>query len=219
MDALDLQVPSKKERPILFSAPMVRAIIAGKKTQTRRIVKPQPGFPAWNPFPMPCKYGMTGDTLWVRETFAIESNRGIELEETYAPPFNDGRPIVRVNNPDGRYWQQCHYRATDPQPSLWYPNKDDPYCKWSPSIFMPRWASRITLQITDVRIECLQDISEEDAKAEGVERGHLKTITGELLLHGGNYVCGFTNLWNEIQGKDAWAENPWVWVIEFRRLP
>jgi hypothetical protein len=205
-----------KERPILFSGPMVRAILDGRKTQTRRIIDRKyngdiPSEILEELELIGSRYGQAGDRLWVRETFTIESNREIESEETYPPPFNDGRPILRFKNSDERCWQQCHYRATDPQPDLWYPNKDDPCCKWSPSIFMPRWASRITLEITGMCIELLQDISDEDALAEGVDRTNT-SIQGYAKER-------YQHLWEQINGPGSWNQNPWVRVIEFRRLP
>jgi len=80
---------------------------------------------------------------------------------------------------------------------------------------MPRWASRLTLEITNIRVERLQDISEEDALSEGADRGMLKTMGGEFILSGGSHRCGFINLWQSIYGPDSWTQNPWVWVIEF----
>ena len=168
-----------KERPILFSAPMVRAILEGRKTVTRRAVKIQPrskadigSYGLGQPFirnpdvtkPNPeCPYGRPGDRLWVRETFAIESNRW--ADDPYSPPHKDGRPTQRYEDDK---WDQPHYKATDAEPELWYDDRDSPGCRWKPSIHMPRWASRILLEITDVRVERLQDITPEQVTAEGV---------------------------------------------------
>lgn len=218
-----------KERPILFSAPMVRAILDGRKTQTRRTVKIQhpldlpnyyatgrtlcelenqpgafmefrhtsqdevgfTGSPA--AFLLRCPYGQTGDRLWVRETFRLfdaTDECGCYECPCGCPPT--GTPIYRAD---------CDYGES----------------KWRPSIYMPRWASRILLEITDVRVERLQDISEEDAASEGApcEIGRLEaTILGTQA----SYRKGFIRLWESINGEGSWIENPWVWVIEFKRI-
>lgn len=191
-----------KERPILFSGPMVRAILEGRKTQTRRIVNPQP-FPwkmethrgelfvldgGWRPF---CKvpYGCPGDLLWVRETWRCRGGREYEYQK---------------HQPSILY--RCDAEVVD-------------YCTavWRPSIFMPRWASRITLEIESVRVERLHDITEEDAKAEGVSEsmscGYLDNGTSSCSPR-----CKFKNLWQSINGKGSWDLNPWVWMIQFKRL-
>jgi hypothetical protein len=193
------------ERPIIFQGEMVRAIRNGRKTQTRRAIKPVPTFngggachdagalqqdyvePHWV-FPKTCPYGAPGDLLWVRETWA---------------PL-PGSVVLNV----------AFYRAdTKAAP-------DD--VRWRPSIHMPRWASRITLRITDVRVERLQDISEEDAEAEGLTKeiapnGHVTWHVPDLL--GAQTPCrAFRLLWEDINGAGAWDANPWVWVIEFERV-
>lgn len=207
----------KKARPILFSAPMVRAILEGKKTQTRRIVKPQPDnpetfgvSPVWgygmhldgvfrlhaafnekgrraDRF-LPCPYGTPGDWLWVKETFASERQEQV------------GTGAVRWLHPDG---DRCgaRYRA-DVNPS-------SDGRRWKPAIHMPRCLSRITLDVTAVRVERLQDISEEDAIAEGMEPGDSLTAKG-----------WFRGLWDQINDKRApWSSNPFVWVVSFERRP
>jgi hypothetical protein len=217
-----------KERPILFSGPMVNAILADQKTQTRRILK----VPSWSgcdnwtdaeleigadgkPYTtcnetgclaeIPCPYGGAGDRLWVRETFTLESSH----ESPYDPPFNDGRPIKRCGDTeDGQWWKQPHYRATDPTPELDI-GKEEPGVVWKPSIFMPRWASRINLEITGIRVERLQDISEADAKAEGVG-------SWSDSANAARWKCRC--LWETINGTGSWEANPWVWVVEFRRI-
>lgn len=186
-----------KTKPILFSAPMVQALLEGRKTQTRRAVKPQPSqhlsFRGWyldGSYPqsyvgsamftdkspvsteslyVKCPYGKPGDLLWVRETFG--------WHEAFAAFV---------------------YRATD---------EPDRMKKWKPSIFMPRAASRLTLEITSVRVERLLDISEADAKAEGTPVGF-----GGEDDHVEDFIC----LWNSINGAFAAADNPWVWVVEFK---
>ncbi len=204
---------STKTRPILFNGSMVRAILAGKKTQTRRIMKPQPDHElerlgecedmlfgvrqngkigVWR-----SPFGNAGDRLWVRETWAV------------VPHVTDNGPKHRAKG-DGT---GATWRADwDGNPSGF---------KWKPSIHMPRWASRITLEITDVGVERLNDISEADASAEGVERIDL----GPTHLHGmpvhpytSYYWEAFKALWESINGKGSWEKNPWVWVVSFERV-
>lgn len=191
------------ERPILFNAPMVRALLEGRKTQTRRIIKPQP---AANPLAksrvaeplrykqfawfeggsMPdiasaCPYGQPGDRLWVRETWLplTMDSAGLHIE------YSDG--AISAVQPDPDFPRCVHYPS-----------------RLKPSIHMPRWASRITLEITKIRVERLQEISEEDALAEGVE--YHQAVTARSMFH---------ELWNSINGVGAWDKNPWVWVISF----
>lgn len=263
-----------RERPILFSSPMVRAILAGQKTQTRRLVtvtggmfsspmvraimagtktvtggkvrlcngdgrgaflyldfdgvpglswRPYGGAPT-QPYPNPqdaCPYGVPGDRLWVRETWRSWEERcddgsgsphdydtqcGPHCSQTYVAyaasprtgyrPKPDGATITYLD--DSTPLESYHESLTGP---------------WRPSIFMPRWASRITLELTDVRVQRLQDISEEDAKAEG--------ITEPMPIMGTRgYVAAFSYLWDSINGKRyPWTDsNPWVWALTFRRL-
>jgi hypothetical protein len=214
-----------KERPILFSGPMIPAILEDQKRQTRRIVKRQRDMefdvndPTYGPYwlsyateadgedaKVRCPYGKPGDMLWVRETFCIESSK----EVAYEPPFNDGRPIRHHNDEHwGPWWEQPHYRATDPTPELEI-GTGDPGVKWRPSIFMPRWASRITLEITAIRVERLQSISEADALAEGCSADDMK--------HGDSLSGVYARLWQSIHGPGSWSANHWVWVVEFRRV-
>lgn len=230
--ALATQEPAVRERPILFSAPMVRAILEGRKTQTRRIACSARGellrfndrvavfgdsIPD-DPVPVERRnrYGAPGERLWVKETFQIESNRGIDDSTAYPPRFNDGRPVRWHDGvAEGRWWQQPHYRATEAEHDLVdYEEEDDDGndkpLGWKPSIFMPRWASRIDLEITGVRVERLQDISEDDAHAEGVPDIRESASCARLR---------FSFPWDTINGERAsWAANPWVWVIEFKRV-
>lgn len=207
-----------KERPILFSGAMVRAILDGRKTQTRRAVKPQAAYPASYDsvryringcaaeFYLPgatepairwlCAYGKPGDRLWVRETFTPD---GVNAKAA----ADLGR-------------QSVHYRADGEAP-------DYLKVRWRPAIHMPRWASRITLEVERVRVERLQEISESDAIAEGV-----LPLTGQFLgsfavpgtraASGTTAVECFSRLWDSINQKKGfgWAANPWVWVIEFK---
>ena len=209
-----------KERPILFSAPMVRAILDGSKTQTRRVVKPvgkDDSFAlvdygdGWWPYrsddgessiradgnetPISCPYGKKGSRLWVRETWqAVNGN-------------DRARHIVTHPAPD-RGW--IEYAAT--------PRTDEPAYKWRPSIHMPRWASRITLEITDVRVERLNSISEADARAEGApgyEEGIDAPPPDEDCEW--SYYASYRRLWERINGSGSWDANPWVWVVQFKR--
>lgn len=223
-----------KERPILFSAPMVRAILDGRKTQTRRIVKPQPhdtglanrvgsreyihvGYPgdqdetdprarfgAWQTggWLAWCPYGGPGDRLWVRETWCHEFQA-------------NGSFCYRADHDSGEF-VDC-----DGNPAVG--------SRWRPSIHMPRRASRITLEITGIRVERLHEINFEDAKAEGVERRVVCDGWREYGLPPDIEAAGthplrsardsFESLWASINGPGSWDENPWVWAIEFRRLP
>ena len=183
-----------KERPILFSAPMVRAILSGSKSQTRRIVKARDleWMDVHQGLREPdnaerCPHGQPGDRLWVRETWHDASS---SLHSC---------ALYRADGID-LHWD-----------------------KWTPSIHMPRWASRITLEITSVRVERLQEISIEDAKAEGAW-GPDDSIVQKVTDYFGTDIFSanprkaFQMLWESINGPDSWAANPWVWVIEFRRL-
>lgn len=225
------------ERPILFSAPMVRAILAGQKTQTRRVVRKQ--FPAdaivaevaattpegwqvsghsglwWDDAgaclddAVRCPQGMPGDRLWVRETF-----------------WAFGRWETRFNAKKGRdEWRFIDltvqsgsaYQFAEPEQSR-HGKRGGTVPRWwkRPSIHMPRAASRILLDVADVRVERLQDISADDARAEGCPdmpvRGAQKAsidLLAKLWFHG---------LWEQISGPESWAANPWVWVVSFKRV-
>jgi hypothetical protein len=212
------------DRPILFQGAMVRAILDGSKTQTRRIAKGMPGpggyrvgdtliGPGGRPIKVP--YGQPGDRLWVRETWGVGSRPdpwggydGIEYRADQAwLEEGDDLPCHKVQTPD----DVClgDYRSG-----------------WKPSIHMPRWACRLVLEIVDVRVERLQDISEADAKAEGADcliwsgipGGAADLIDWPLKEVGNPYRNGYALLWAAINGDGSWAANPWVWVVEFRRV-
>ncbi len=209
------------DKPILFSGEMVRALLDGRKTQTRRIVKLLPqkhdgsnGYmfedhdgKVWR---MHCPYGQHGDLLWARETFVLENTH--EYHGDHKLP-TDGRPVQHNDHPEWAHSLIPHYRATEPEPHIVSEEQDadDDKTRWTPSIYMKRWASRLTLEITDVRVERLQDISEVDAKAEGVMSEALSDDQIE---------CGpqglFEILWRQINGHPAWDSNPWVWVLTFK---
>ncbi|AXC64701.1 hypothetical protein LHY28_001611 [Salmonella enterica] len=210
-----------KERGMIFNAEMVNAILSGRKTQTRRPIKwkqtrftevaerddgslwpwaedCERGGDIW----FTCPFGEVGDRIWVRETFSCIGNE-------------DGHPVDANSNLCSREDAQRIYRASAIQNpgnyGLWTsPDGFDFEGSWTPSIHMPRWASRITLEITDVRVERLNNISECDAKAEGGPT--------ECTLIGDKYFPGFRSLWKSIYGEESWAANPWVWVIKFKRV-
>lgn len=168
------------DRPILFSGPMVRAILEGRKTQTRRVVKGNPYIAK----PMPYA---PGDRLWVRET--CHTYHWDHPRSVYRADFDDGKKPCRVRK------QIESYEVG----------------RWTPAIHMPRWASRLTLVVTDSRVQRLQDVSEEDARAEGVER--------PIMPHwpGYPYRSAFRGLWNDLNAKSGygWDENPWVVAVTF----
>jgi len=240
-----------KERPIIFSSPMVRAILDGRKSQTRRIVKKQisdihkfqgwiigstdkkrDGCASWgigegsliyDLVVARCPYGQPGDRLWVRESYMPDpADDGTWAYTQYmgckGSPLSD--IPMKFRRPEN-----CIYRATWDGSEL---------VGWKPSIHMPRWASRILLEVTNVRVERLHDISEEDAIAEG-----LKAITkdGKTIKYGipdrdgypGNDdtgwdwcdwnvspVSAYKMLWESINGQGSWDLNPFCWVIEFK---
>lgn len=235
------------DRPILFSAPMVRALLDGTKTQTRRLLNPQPineaisirrvattkdcGAPVFNfynaegkpIYAIPCKHGRLGefipryaigDRLWVRENWFVDHS------DCMKGPYLAPEGMSHDELVDQAF---LHFAATD-DPNSW--EAEQP--KWRPSIHMPRWASRITQIVTDVRVERLQDISEEDAIAEGILVGPPLSSMPESLgdiYHDGatdpidgwtrNPVEAYQNLWNSINGPDAWDANPWVVAVSF----
>lgn len=214
------------EKPILFKDDQVRVILEGRQTQTRRFVPEWqlPGLtldgdqyisiaqrhPRWgfgvfgkneaecmanynDEYASLCPYGKPGDRLWVRETFSASEFMDCRYRA-------DGQQFLNVNGKDTN--TPCEV-------------------KWTPSIHMPRWASRITLEITEVRVERLQDISEADAKAEGVEPlrgGYWRHYQPGWTQHQLSAKGSFATLWDSINGPGSWDANPWVWVIEFKRI-
>jgi hypothetical protein len=247
------------ERPILFSAEMVRAILDGRKTQTRRVMKVQPTPDAWvtvehyhptvidrhgdmqpgkeifgahwdgGDAGLRCPYGAPGDTLWVREGFAVQPELWADNHGPQPIHYTADQVIGFAGKPDQRQIED--YRS-------------------KPSIHMPRWASRITLEVKGVRAERLQDISEDDARAEGCEarpfpgpwwQGYRDLGDGELIHQQAvgetapdwmiepkkmpptpwldlSARDGFRSIWMGLHGPGAWDENPWVWVISFERV-
>ncbi len=223
------------ERGMIFNAEMVRAILDGRKTQTRRVMKPQPADDiARGVFPNPdtfgwksslkhkhgsitahfCPFGKPGDRIWVRETWA-EAGAG-------APNLK----LYRANYPAH---VPSRYENVPPAEEI----------RWTPSIHMPRWASRILLEITDVRVERLNSISDADCIAEGIipvpkDRDDDHQFWRDYHLSGDGTFCvhspreSFESLWKSVRGKSfeqeedtgpgSWQANPWVWVIEFKRI-
>jgi hypothetical protein len=213
-----------KERPILMSGAMVRALLDGSKTQTRRVVKPQPPAEAKDVFTFhhpdprthfygfdgealmdwaqPCPYGEAGDRLYVRETWQ------------------------HSNHPCGPYEDDCivFYRADyldDPLGPDLERSADGIRRQWRPSIHMPRAASRIALEVTGVRVERLQDLSETDSLAEGIEASSEGFgIDSGRHCHAASARQSYASLWDSLNAARGygWDANPWVWVVEFRRV-
>lgn len=205
-----------RERPILFSGAMVRALLAGTKTQTRRVAKPVKHPDLGNIYDAgalvlenepqhvidrACPYGRPGDRLWVRETFMDLRGTGVEH---YDSDRRRQRYAFAANCPPGSYSDEA---------------RKDYGLKWKPSIHMPRSACRLVLEVTRVRVERLQANNHMDAIAEGVGLNPsaaevtMATPAGDSLPR-----VMFRALWEQINGVGAWEANPWVWVVEFRRI-
>lgn len=220
-----------KERPILFKGPLVRAILEGRKTVTRREIKKQAaldclaaGFePAFLALPGNadlCPYGQPGDRLWVRETWSdvnLQGAPGIayqadddvrDLMEDAS--FLDEHGAFNYDDPRSKpyqfaCWSEDLIAGTEG--------------RWRPSIHMPRWASRLLLEITDVRVERLQAITDEQCIAEGIGLNE-NTVGVKLTVPEGASMpkTMFSEVWRAINGADSWDANPWVWVVEFKRV-
>ena len=216
-----------KEHPLLMHGPLVRATLAGLKTQTRRPIKPQPDddivdveydaiADLWlgntqedndlgytSSWAMRCPLGQAGDRLWVRETWQHYQNSGQR-----AADFSEHQ----------RFAANCFYRADESNP------RTKPLSgKWRPSLLMPRWACRLVLPLVSVRVERVQDITEEDAKAEGVERISAGPGWECWMGYGPSSSCktardSFRSLWISIYGEASWDLNPWVWVAEWEEI-
>jgi len=233
-----------KERPILFSAPMVRAILAGTKTQTRRTLRCRA--PKWHDHDyhciemredegimwphtyfndgggrlesakMPCPYGTVGDRLWVRESCWLD-RQPIDV-------YQNGKPHLRAFFADG----VCRHQngKQGPTHEMNAARAKLAGLKPCPSIHMPRWASRITLEITGIRVQRLHDISQDDAKAEGITHRDSERWEGKQVYR--DYEeedmwlqypkDSFRSLWRSINGHESWQSNPWVWVVEFKHI-
>ena len=210
----------KRERPILFSTPMVQAILAGRKTMTRRIIKPQPDDDGlWNDTDFPrslqstlkgwngstenfgesrewrCPYGQLGDILWVRETLYQHGELGLSY-------VADNKDIDEAAIPED-----------------YTPYRDYASCK-VPAIHMQKSVARIWLEVTDIKVERLQDITDDDAKAEGMLHGDQppKSIGGHPVTMTIDARSEFYSLWCKINGEESLEANPWVWVVSFKVL-
>lgn len=194
-----------KDTPILFTGEMVRAILSRRKTQTRRIVKQTNRKDGAKLMPellqsigvgSACPYGMPGDRLWVRETWAWPGE------------------------------EQVLYKANPDDAALVERWKTDPNCpqvKWTPSIHMPKKFCRLWLELAEVRVERLQECSEADALAEGITGPHhvgypAYRMPGDSKPRYSSPIAAYESLWESINGADSWAENPWVWVLTFKRV-
>jgi hypothetical protein len=205
---------------------MIRALLAGRKTQTRRPVKlnvagrVQRGGRQWHvedgSAVIACPYGKAGDLLWVKETYALMSVDGRRVSVARAERMPPGKTLAQT---DGG----LELIEVDAETAEWCRTRID--CeRWKPSIFMPRWASRITLRITEVRCERLQNISEEDAIAEGVEKISTTECGNDVWKAYDQPDCGkgylaagysYKTLWESINGAGSWDANPWVWAVSF----
>lgn len=207
-----------RERPILYSTPMIQAILSGSKTQTRRVLKAKTlrdlelGHQLGECFALEdprsndcgyiqsfCPYGQIGDQLWVRESWYHKG----EIFRSYPDAEDDF-----YFSPQ----KKAAYVADGKPPKDWTVRK-------RPSIHMPRWASRIQLEITNIRFELLNDISEADALAEGCIADpcdHARQICEDIECCGPTAKGHFKSLWESINGPGSWSANPWVWVVEFK---
>lgn len=231
-----------KERPILFSGPMVRAILDGRKTQTRRVIKPQPcdvdnydgaallcfdgdersyHIGARSDGGFPCPYGLPGDRLWVRESWNAQFAWDDEEDDVPYAWAHETERRLRVES----RCQRASYAADES--SYWVVGGRHGICsapleaeryeappRWMPSIHMPRWASRLLLEITDVRVERVQEITPHDACAEGV---HIYAADKAPDV---SDVAAFRDLWDSLKAERGygWGANPWVWALSFKRV-
>jgi len=220
-----MSATTTKERPILFSSEMVRAILEGRKTQTRRIVQPienaceythvdrledgwrlsaqhGKGLTSWD---IGSRYGWPGDRLWVRETFDIVDDPAAWHRDDLFLDESDKQWKESIKRgPNGERWVVDYAADTNSRVMDKIGKR-----KWRPSIHMPRWASRIQLNVTNVRVERVQDIDPWDCVEEGVD------------CEVDHAAPKFIELWDKINGKRlgcSWADNPWVWVVEFNRV-
>jgi hypothetical protein len=231
-----------KYRPILYSTPMIPPLLADVKTQTRRLVKPQPHTsrpdyyadrynqePNWafwlpdgkmsEPRTWRCPYGEPGDRLWVRETWCPlipeHFHEPGKPRDFLSERYNQTRRNGAAYRADCMRFNGGKLREDSESERC---RKELGYLRWTPAIHMPRWASRLTLEVTGVRVERLQAITEDEARAEGVTPFPANP-EGDCWTDG-KHRTAFVYLWNEINGwhPSAWDANPWVWVVSFRRV-
>jgi len=247
-----------KERPVLFSAPMVRALLDGSKTQTRRVVKLPHANPLgqWEPTTwgganggrteagatvpeqgaiwhtrtgdtVTCPYGQPGDRLWVRETWGVVSNAwDTDGNLVDWMPDRLATPIIEMPFGQGYYSGHAIYAADGGYE--WAGDDDgvgETRSAWHPSIHMPRAASRILLEVVSVRVERLNAISSDDCRAEGIRQcdgigtnAQILDLARRMGTHT-DEVLRYATLWEQINGAGSWDTNPWVWVVEFKRIP
>lgn len=225
-----------KITPILFKGEMIRALRDRRKTMTRRIVKPQP-LPELNTMKpvivndeviwerkltglisitskVRCPYGMPGDLLWVREAWRLARINGVDggVGEFATIQYREGFDVFGYR----RDWRD-HYADLLEREKRWEKSQTgNLWGRWRPSIHMPRWASRLTLELTGVRVERVQDITEADAQAEGVTQRAYPTPDGWIADDNALFSGGFAALWESINGEESWDENQWVWALKFK---
>lgn len=239
MEAAEMQ--TMRELPLLMNGAMVRAVLEGRKTVTRRVVKPQPragtthyapnwrknfidghfmpmagayvngggSGEAWSDAAIRCPYGEVGDRLWVKEAWRVPASldvfSGSDIaEKCMAAGYRSPWAPIRFEA-DGALNSAKDWREFGSTPGEATPGR------YRNARFMPRWASRITLEVAAVRVERLQNVDQQQAMAEGID--------GEALFRAQGYApLAFERLWESINGAGSWATNPWVWVVEFRRV-
>lgn len=219
-----------KERPTLFNGDVVRAILDGRKTQARRVIKGEPNKVLWNPImlagyagwtddhgnPVRCPYGNPGDQLWVRETWKFYDGytagaKGGE-HKLDRKGYSSWSEIVYKSGGESKRFNRAPMESWDKYPT-WERNRN--VAPWKPSIHMPRWASRIQLEVKSVRVERVQNISDADAKAEGFEP---PADAPEVVEQIGTYSqMLFAGAWESLS-PGSWSQNDWVWVVEFERI-
>lgn len=196
------------DRPIIFGAPMVAALLAGRKTQTRRVIKPQPAQNIAGLWVWPLDWatgiprygiGVQTDEDGLRQTFNFDPSRRLG----YAP--------------GDRLWVRETWRSASMRPDdVIYRADGESLMPWRSPIHMPRWASRLTLIVTDVRVQRLQEISEDDARAEGARPAFTRTTVPDWpVVSSPRFTWGFEELWESIHGPGAWDANPWVAAVSF----
>lgn len=237
-----IKPPTESRNSLIFKAPLIRSILADQKTQTRRLYKPQPVYqetrrghrlyrvtgngadglfreeeiahaltPRGTDPEFPGPYGAPGDRIWVRETFTFLETHPTQFEDQYQGPDPDAEIVGRFLD----FWlRRVRYRADERRPG-------ELISRWRPAIHMPRWASRITLEVTGVRVERVQAISDADIAAEGITPQAVRELCGlteSIRPEAITPIHRWRWVWEAINGIHSWEANPWVWVYEFRRV-